>query len=75
MMVAAAVEPTPEALIVNLGNRTLRIPWEHCSPRLARASTTQRLVAELSPGGHGINWPLLDEDLSIASLLITHDNP
>jgi hypothetical protein len=66
---ATTIEPTPEALIVNLGNRSLRIPWERCSRRLAQASTAQRLVAELSPSGYGINWPLLDEDVSIAALL------
>jgi hypothetical protein len=27
------------------------------------------LAAELSPGGYGIHWPLLDEDLSISGLL------
>ena len=69
MVDAAAIEPTPEALVVSLGNRIVRVPWERCSPRLAQASTAQRLTAELSPGGYGINWPLLHEDLSIASLL------
>jgi Protein of unknown function (DUF2442) len=69
VITAITIEPTPEALIVNLGNRAFRIPWGRCSPRLAQASTTQRLAAELSPGGYGINWPLLDEDVSIAGLL------
>ena len=29
---------------------------------------TERRRAELSPGGYGIHWPLLDEDLSIGGL-------
>ena len=27
------------------------------------------MEAELSPGGHGIHWPLIDEDLSVSGLL------
>ncbi len=29
----------------------------------------ERMNAELSPGGYGIHWPLVDEDLSINGLL------
>lgn len=69
MSTASSITTTREALVVNLGNHTFRIPWERCSPRLARANTAQRLAAELSPAGYGVNWPLLDEDLSIAGLV------
>ena len=67
---AKSIETTPSGLIVVLvDQRVLQIPWEKCSARLAAATESQRLHAELSPGGYGIHWPLLDEDLSINGLL------
>jgi hypothetical protein len=38
-------------------------------PRLLAASAEDRAVWEVSAAGHGIHWPKLDEDLSIAGLL------
>ena len=66
---ATAIETTPEALILVLGQRKVGIPWEKCSARLASATEQERLRAELSPGGYGIHWPLIDEDLSVGGLL------
>ncbi len=68
-LTATSIELTPEALILVLRDRQLRIPWEQCSKRLAAASEKERLDAELSPGGYGIHWPLIDEDLSVNGLL------
>ena len=66
---ATAIEITRDVLIVVLADRRVRIPWERCSKKLASATKLQRSTAELSPGGYGIHWPLLDEDLSISGLL------
>lgn len=66
---ATAIETTKDALIVVLADRRARIPWERCSRKLASASELQRTTAELSPGGYGVHWPLIDEDLSIGGLL------
>ena len=66
---ATAIETTPEGLVLVLGARRVLIAWDKCSPILASASETERLHAELSPGGYGIHWPLLDEDLSVNGLL------
>ena len=66
---ATAIETTPEGLVLVLGARRVRIAWDKCSPILASASEAERLHAELSPGGYGIYWPLLDEDLSVNGLL------
>jgi hypothetical protein len=66
---ASRIETRQEGLILFLGERRVLIPWEKCSPKLAKATETQRFTAELSPGGYGIHWPLLDEDLSVAGLL------
>ena len=39
------------------------------SRRLADATQEQRINFELSPAGYGINWPDIDEDLSINGLI------
>ncbi|MBN1342890.1 MAG: DUF2442 domain-containing protein [Phycisphaerae bacterium] len=56
-------------LVINLTDGEVRIAWERCSDRLASATAEQRACAELSPGGYGIHWPLIDEDLSIQGLV------
>ena len=38
-------------------------------PRLASAPPDKRTVWEPAAAGHGIHWPLLDEDLSVEGLL------
>jgi hypothetical protein len=58
-----------EQLGISIGSRMIHIPWEDCSKKLAAAMEQERLNAELSPGGYGIHWPLIDEDLSISGLL------
>ena len=70
---ATAIETTPEGLGLLVGKRTVRIPWEKCSKRLASATEQERMNAELSPGGYGIHWPLIDEDLSVNGLLRDND--
>lgn len=69
-VLAKAIETTPGALIVILESGSVSIPWERCSERLARASSTERNQAELSPSGYGIHWPLIDEDLAVGPLLL-----
>ena len=66
---ATAIETTYGGLTIVIGDRRVRIPWEQCSPLLATATELQRLTAQLSPGGYGVHWPLLDEDLSVSGLL------
>ncbi len=66
---ATAIETTRDALVLVLADRRVRIPWERCSNTLASATELERATAELSPGGYGIHWPLLDEDLSIGGLI------
>jgi hypothetical protein len=66
---AVRIKTTEPALIVEFEDREVPIPWAKCSPRLAAARPHERQHAELSPGGYGIHWPLIDEDLSIAGLM------
>jgi len=69
IIVARSIATTDEELIIQLADLEVRIRWERCSPVLAAATADQRRCVELSPGGYGIHWPLLDEDISIAGLV------
>ena len=63
------VEVSEDTLTVRLADgRTLSVPlaWY---PRLLHASTTERSNWQILGDGHGIHWPDLDEDLSVAGLL------
>ena len=61
---------TPHALVLTLHDgKVVTIPWNQCSEKLAKADVTQRQYLELSPGGNGIHWPLIDEDLSVVGLV------
>lgn len=71
---AKSVKAEADELVVwTTEDQSLRIAWADCSPRLADATPEQRRDLELSPGGYGIHWPQLDEDLSIAGLIRDRD--
>ena len=66
---AVAVTVTDDRLIVALADgREISAPlaW---FPRLSEATKEQRQSWRLIGRGHGIRWPAIDEDVSIASLL------
>ena len=66
---AIDVAVTDERLIVTLADgRELSAPlaW---FPRLSEATAEQRQKWRLIGRGHGIHWPDVDEDVSVASLL------
>ena len=69
---AVRIETTPAALVIVLLDREAQIPWANCSRKLAAAGDLERQRAHLTPGGYGVHWPLLDEDLSITGLLRSH---
>jgi len=67
--VAASVWCDDENLWVRLADgRVLGVPLAYF-PRLLHATPEQRRELELSGGGRGIHWEVLDEDLSVAGLL------
>ena len=68
-VLAKAIATSRDSLIIILEDRKVAIPWTRCSARLSAANHAERQDAELSPGGYGIHWPKLDEDLSITGLL------
>jgi len=64
-----AVKVTTDAFSVELDDgRTVTIPigWY---PRLAHATSRERLHWRLVGSGEGIHWPDLDEDVSVEGLL------
>ena len=67
----ADVRITDEALEVRLRDgRRISAPLSWF-PRLAAATPSQRAKWEVAAAGHGIHWPEIDEDLSVAGLLQT----
>lgn len=63
---AQAIETSPEALILVLPDRQVSIPREKCSPRLAAATETQRLQAELPSEGAHTSAPLQEREAKVA---------
>ena len=70
---ADSLETTVKGLVLIVSGREVRIPWSQCSQKLVKATPQEREHAELSPGGYGIHWPLIDEDLSISGLIRQHE--
>jgi hypothetical protein len=66
---AERIEAIEQELIIGVPGEDVRIRWEDCSPKLASATHKQRTEAELSPGGYGIHWSEIDEDLAVGTLI------
>ena len=67
---AIRIAVSDDTLSVELTDgRTIAVPlaWY---PRLSQASVQEQSSWRLIGGGRGIHWPLLDEDISVANLLI-----
>ncbi len=66
---AESVKVSDDTLTVGLSDgRVISVPlgWY---PRLVRATLAERDEWRLIGGGQGINWPGLDEDISVEGLL------
>ncbi len=69
-VLAQDVTVTDDALVVDLVDaRTVSVPlaWY---PRLLHGSPKERNKWRLIGGGEGIHWPDLNEDISVASLVL-----
>lgn len=67
---AQSIQCSDTTIIIDLvDGRTVSAPlvW---FPRLSQASKSQRENWQLLGDGEGIHWPELDEDLSVAGLLM-----
>lgn len=59
-----------DTMWVNLADgRTLGVPLAYF-PRLLNATPSQRADCTISGGGTGLHWDALDEDISVAGLLM-----
>jgi hypothetical protein len=58
-----------EYMYLKSSDNVYRIKLKLVSSKVEAADDFQREVYTISPSGYGINWPLIDEDLSIDLLL------
>ncbi len=66
---AVSVAFEAERFVVELSDgRAIAVPYAY-STRLLDATAEQRADYRLIGRGDGINWPQIDEDLSVAGLL------
>jgi hypothetical protein len=68
--IAESISVSDDSLVADLADgRTITVPlaW---FPRLAHGTPEERANWRLIAGGEGVHWPDLDEDISVASLLV-----
>jgi len=58
-----------DEMLIAIDSKEFKINLLEVSPKLLSATDIQRNDYEISPGGYGIHWRLLDEDLSINGLI------
>ena len=56
-------------ICLRVDGQTIKLPISKVSRKLESATDIQRNLYTISPSGYGIHWPLIDEDLSVDSLL------
>ncbi len=54
-----------------IDGKVFKISLDKISSKLKSANELQRNFYKISPSGYGIQWPLIDEDLSIDALIKT----
>jgi hypothetical protein len=64
-----SIKFTDNALILQVDGKEYKFDLEKISMKLFSANELQKSLYTISPSGYGIHWPLIDEDLSIDSLL------
>jgi len=57
------------SLILQVDGKEYIFDLNKISTKLISANELQRNLYTISPSGYGIHWPLIDEDLSIDSLI------
>ena len=58
-----------DLLCLRVDGQLVKFPLSKVSKKLELANDIQRNLYTISPSGYGIHWPLIDEDLSVDSLL------
>ncbi len=54
---------------LKVDGQLIKLPLSKVSKKLETANDIQGNLYTISPAGYGIHWPLIDEDLSVDSLL------
>jgi hypothetical protein len=54
---------------LSIDGKIFKISLDKISSKLKSANELQRNLYKISPSGYGIHWPLIDEDLSVDSLI------
>jgi hypothetical protein len=58
-----------DQICLKVDGQLIKLPIATISKKLESADDIQRNLFMISPSGYGIHWPLIDEDLSVDSLL------
>lgn len=58
-----------DSIFLKTDGKIFKISIEKASYKLFTASEIERNLYKFSPSGYGIHWPLIDEDLSVESLI------
>jgi hypothetical protein len=61
-------------IYLKIDGTNVKAPLDKVSKKLKSADEFQRNFYKISPSGYGIHWPLIDEDLSVDSLLKISDS-
>ncbi len=64
-----AVRFSDHDLLMQIDGKPYRFELKNISEKLLAAKAWQRNLYIISPSGYGIQWTLIDEDLSIDGLL------
>jgi hypothetical protein len=56
-------------ICLKIDGKIIKLPISIVSKKLEAANDLQRSLYTISPSGYGIHWPLIDEDLSVDSIL------
>jgi hypothetical protein len=58
-----------DSMILKIDNKIFEFKLKDISLKLLKASKKERDAYKIICSGYGINWPLIDEDLSIDGLI------
>lgn len=64
-----AISFEQDLICLTVDGQVIKLRLSKVSKKLELANDIQRNLYTISPSGYGIHWPLIDEDLSVDSLL------
>lgn len=64
-----AISFEQDQICLRVYGQLIKLPLSNVSKKLESADNIERSLNTISSSGYGIHWPLIDEDLSVDSLL------